>query len=91
MRSFAPVDRVVDEAIIVCKVELYTLEENITIPFGRKKTKTMYIKVNEVPEDVGTVCQGDVLVVEQDGEQITQVMYKDETEKQRRIDFLNSL
>ena len=91
MTSFAPVYSIVDVAIIVCKVELYTLDENITIPFGRKKTKTMYIEVNEVPEEVGTVCQGDVLVVEQDGEQITQVLYKDENEKQRRIDYLKSL
>ena len=91
MISFAPVDRIVDEDMIVCKVELCTLEENITIPFGKKKTKTMYVEVMNVPEEVGTVCQGDVLVVEHNGKEITQVLRKDEAEKQRRIDFLNSL
>ena len=91
MIGFAPVDRIVDGAIIVCKVELCTLEENPTIPFGKKKTKTMYLEVMDVPAEVGTVCQGDILVVEHTGEEITNVLRKDQAEKQRTIDFLNSL
>lgn len=90
MKSYASIDRIEDK-FAVCEVEILPIEESRTEDFAIKDTEMMDILLQEIPENIGKVQEGDVLVVEHDDENVTSVYYKDEEEKARRVELLKSI
>lgn len=90
MKSYASIDRI-EGKFAVCEVELLPIEESKPEDFVAKDTEIMDILLQEIPENLGKVQEGDVLVVEHDGENVTSVYYKDEEEKARRVELLKSI
>lgn len=90
MKSYASIDRI-EGKFAVCEVELLPIEESKPEDFGAKDTEMLDILLQEIPEKLGKVQEGDVLVVEHDGENVTSVYYKDEEEKARRVELLKSI
>lgn len=90
MKSYASIDRI-EGKFAVCEVELLPIEESKPEDFVAKDTEILDILLQEIPENLGKVQEGDVLVVEHDGENVTSVYYKDEEEKARRVELLKSI
>ena len=87
MKSYASIDRI-EGKFAVCEVELISVEERNGEEFVYYNTEFMDILLKEIPAYVGNVKDGDILVVEHDGKNITSICYKDEREKERRIELL---
>lgn len=90
MKSYASIDRI-EGKFAVCEVELLPIEESKPEDFVAKDTEMLDILLQEIPENLGKVQEGDILVVEHDGENVTSVYYKDEEEKARRVELLKSI
>lgn len=90
MTSFASIDRIEGE-IVVVEVELLSYEESRTDDFADKETVMLNISLQQIPTDFGEVNEGDILVVEHDGENVSMVYYKDEEERVRRIELLRRM
>ena len=87
MRSYASIDRIEGE-YAVCEVELLPVEESNPENFAIKDCEMMNFPLNDIPTNVGDVNEGDMLVVEHNGEKISSVCSKDEQEKTRRLELL---
>ena len=90
MRSYASVDRIVGR-FAVCEVELLAVEESNTGNFWEYDTVGIDIPLQEISENLGEVNEGDILVVEHDGENVSSVYYKDEAEKAKRLEVLKEI
>lgn len=90
MKSYAAIDRI-EANIAVCEVELLETEQSKTTDFFDKKTKMMDVLLEKIHEATESVEEGDILVVEHDGENVIYIYYKDDSEKQRRIEILQAI
>lgn len=90
MKSYAAIDRI-EENIAVCEVELLETEQSKTTDFFDKETKMMDVLLEKIHEVTENVEEGDILVVEHDGENVIYIYYKDYSEKQRRIEILQAI
>ena len=90
MTSFASIDRIEGKNAVV-EVELLPFEESRSSDFADKDTVMMNITLQQIPNDFGEVNEGDILVVEHDGENVSMVYYKDEEERTRRIELLRRM
>lgn len=90
MKSYATIDRI-EENIAVCEVELLETEQSKTTDFFDKETKMMDVLLEKIHEVTENVEEGDILVVEHDGENVIYIYYKDYSEKQRRIEILQAI
>lgn len=62
-----------------------------TTDFFNKETKMMDVLFEKIHEAIENVEEGDILVVEHDGENVIYTYYKDDSEKQRRIEILQAI
>ena len=90
MKSYASIDRI-EEKFAVCEVEMIEIENSKPEDYSEKETKMMNVILEKITDKVGNVKESDILVVEHNGEEITEVYYKDEQEKQRRMAVLKEL
>ena len=84
MKSYASIDRI-EEKFAVCEVEMIEIENSRPEDYCEKETKMMNILLEKITYKIGDVKEGDILVIEHNGEKVTEIYYKDEQEKQRRI------
>jgi len=90
MKSYASIDRI-EETFAVCEVEMIEIENSKAEDYCEKETEMINIILEKITARVGNIKEGDILVVEHNGEEITEVYCKDEEEKQRRIAVLKEL
>ena len=92
MKCYASIDRI-EGKFAVCEVELYLLEDGECEQLGHDITDTVMadIPLQEIPNEIGVVKEGDVLVVEYDDQNVTQIYSKDEEEKARRVKLLKEV
>lgn len=90
MRSYASIDRI-EEKIAVCEVEIIDVDDSKTADYSEKKTQMMDVSLEKILSKVDDANEGDILVVEHNGEVVIEVYCKDEEEKQRRIAILQEL
>ena len=90
MKSYASIDRVENEWS-VCEVEMIPVEESNVCDFFSKETEMIDISLNKIIESVGEIQEGDILVIEHDGENASIIYEKDDEEKQRRIALLQKM
>lgn len=90
MVSYASIDRFESE-FAVCEVELIPIENSKTASFFEKETIMIDIPMNMVELKVKNVQEGDILIVEHDGTNVTAIYGKDRKEKRRRIKLLKSI
>lgn len=84
MTSYASIDRIEGKRVI-CEVELVPFEESKPEDFITKACEMLDVPLQEIPEDIGEVKEGDILLVKHDGKKIITIYYKDEEEKERRF------
>lgn len=90
MKSYASVD----EKDIKCtslEVELVDLETSKKMNFADKETVMVDFPTELIEICVGKIKDGDIIVVEHNEDDIIGFYGKDEEEKQRRIEVLNSI
>lgn len=90
MKSYASIDRI-EETFAVCEVEMIEIENSKPEDYSEKETEMINIILEKITARVGNIKEGDILVVEHDREEIKEIYYKDEEEKQRRIAVLKEL
>ena len=90
MRSYAYIDRI-EGKWAVCEVELLPVEESKPEDFAIKDCEMMDVSLRKIPFYIRKVKEGDILVVEHDGENVTRVYRKDEEEKARRSEILRGI
>lgn len=86
MVSYAVVDRIEEDRYVVCEVELVELEESNSTDLNDKEFIMMDILKVDALKCMESIEENDVIVVEHDAENIIRVLYKDDEEKQRRLD-----
>lgn len=86
MVSFAVVDRIEEDRYVVCEVEIVELEESNSTALNDKEFIMMDILKVDALKCMELIEENDVIVVEHDAENIIRVLYKDDEEKQRRLD-----
>ena len=86
MISYAYIDRIEGE-IAVCEVELLPFEESKPEDFKSKDTVMMDIPLDKFPKFMGSVDEGDIWVINHNSEHVNWVYYKDEEEKERRLEI----
>jgi len=89
MKSYASVDRL-EGNFLVCEVELIEVEESNPTDFD-KPTEMIDIPVEQANAKIGMVREGDIIVVELEEGNVTEILCKDEDEKQRRIEVLKAI
>ena len=87
MISYAYIDRIEGE-FAVCEVENLPFEESKPEDFKSKDTVMMDIPLDQFPQFMGSVNEGDIWVVNHNSEDVIWVYYKDEEEKARRLEIL---
>ena len=90
MTSYASIDRI-EGKFAVLEVEMLTFEESRPEDFATKDTVMIDVELQKIPSDVDEINEGDILVVEHDGENVTLIYYKDEEERVRRIELLRRM
>ena len=89
MKSYASVDRLEGD-FLVCEVELIEVEESNPTDFD-KPTEMIDILLEYANAKLGMVLEGDIIVVEHEAGIVTEILSKDEAEKQRRIEVLKTI
>ena len=94
MKSYASIDRI-EGKYAVCEVEMIGIEESKPTDFN-KETKMMEFLLKEnwfsrILNLKTKLKEGDIIVVEHDGEKITKICNTDNAEKQRRIEVLKAI
>lgn len=87
MISYASIDRI-EGKWVVCEVELLPLEESKPEDFAIKDTAMMDVCLELFFDKVE---EGDIFVVEHDGENVYFICNKDEKEKSRRQEILKNI
>ena len=90
MKSYASIDRI-EGQFAVCEVELIPIEESKPEDFVIKECEMMDVSLRKIPFFIRKVKEGDILVVEHDGQNVTYVYCKDKEEKARRLEVLRSI
>lgn len=90
MKSYASVDRIENEWA-VCEVEMIPMEESKVCDFFSKETEMIDISLKQIIDSVGEIQEGDILLIEHDGENASIIYGKDDAEKQRRIALLQKI
>lgn len=90
MKSYASIDRI-EEKFAVCELEMIEIENSRPEDYCEKETKMLNIQLEKITANVESIKEGDVLVVEHNGEEVTEVYCKDEEEKQRRVAIITEL
>ena len=90
MKSYASIDRI-EGKFAVCEVEMIEIENSKPEDYSEKETEMINIILEKITASIGNVQEGDILVVEHNGEEVKEIYYKDEEEKQRRIAVLKEL
>ena len=86
MRSYASIDRI-EGKYAVCEVELLPVEESKSEDFAIKDCEMMEVPLRKIPFYIRKVKEGDILVVEHNGENVTWIYCTDEEEKARRLEI----
>ena len=86
MKSYASIDRI-EGKFVVCEVELISVEERSAEEYMPFDTEFIDVSLQEIFNFVGEVKEGDILVVEHDGQNVTFVYNKDNEEKARRLEL----
>lgn len=94
MKSYASIDRI-EGKYAVCEVEMIKIEESKPTDFN-KETRMMDVLLKEnwfrkIFNLKTKLKEGDIIVVEHDGENITKICNTDNAEKQRRIEVLKAI
>jgi len=87
MISYASIYRI-EGKFALFEVELISVEERNGegyVPFDRE---SINVSLESISISLGKVKDGDILVVEHDGKNITYIYCKDEIEKARRLELL---
>ena len=87
MNSYASIDRL-EGQFAVCEVELINLESARSTSFVQKPTKMMNFPTVKFPV---RPAEGDIFIVNHDGNNINSVLYRDDYEKQRRVAIIGAL
>ena len=90
MKSYASIDRI-EGKFVVCEVELLDVEESKPENFATKDVTMMDVSLQEIPNGIGEVNEGDVLLVEHDGQNVSCIYCKDQEEKARRLEVLRRI
>lgn len=90
MKSYASIDRL-ESNFAVCEVELLPMEESKPEDFATKFTVVLDISLKELYNSVKDVNEGDILIVDHDGEEIKFIYCKDDNEKKRRVALLEAM
>lgn len=90
MKSYASVGEIEDR-LAVCEVELIPVENSRPEDFAKKMTDMMDIELGLINQVIDEFDEGDILVVEHDGQNVSHVYYKDDEEKARRIAVIQAL
>lgn len=90
MKSYASIEEF-DGNYVRLEVEMMDIEDSNTTEFGERETRMLDVKLDKFPCDEEELGEGDIVVVEHDGEIISKIYGKDEEERQRRIDKINSI
>lgn len=90
MKSYASVDRL-ERKFAVCEVELLPIEESKPEDFAIKFTVMLDIPFKVLYKELKQVNEGDILIVEHDGEEVDFIYCKDDNEKKRRIAMLEAM
>jgi len=85
MISYASIDRI-EGNFAVCEIEKIEIEKSKTTDYFEKETEMIDVSLEEIQRSVGEVYEGDIIVVEHNGTNVICIYYKDNEEKQRRID-----
>ena len=86
MRSFMTVDRI-ERNYAVCELELIDTETSKQTAYWDRETQMVDIPILFLHG----IVEGDVVIVEHQGEAIERVLGKDEAERQKRVDALKGL
>ena len=90
MKSYAAIDRIIGE-YAVCELELVDVQESLNLSFLEKITTTEEILYETICQQIGEVKEGDIIVVEHNKGRILSVCYKDDAEKNRRIERIKAI
>lgn len=90
MKSFASIDRIEGD-YAVCEVELLEMIYSIPEYSIYKKTEMIDVPTRDIQSEVGTVREGDILVVEHDGMNVSIIYGRDEEEKARREEIVERI
>ena len=92
MRCFASIDRI-EGKFAVSEVNVFLLEDEELQVIGHEMTDCPMadIPLQQIPDEIGEVNEGDILVVEYDGKNVTKVYCKDDEEKARRLKLLKEV
>ena len=90
MKSYASIEEF-DRNYVKLEVEMMDVEDSNTSEFGERETRMLDVDYEKFPWDEDDFGEGDIVVVEHDGEIISKIYGKDEEERQRRIDKINSI
>ncbi len=89
IESYAAVDRIEGDLVIL-EIESYSITQNSDVPFSQRETFMAEISTITIISALGSIHEGDVLVVKHCTEEIHPVRFAPE-EKERRVAFLVSL
>ena len=84
MISYASIDRIVSDNVVI-ELEKNTLAESRVLTPQEKITVMVVVKKEMFNKDNETYEEGDIILVSHEAGFITEVLGKDEEEKQRRI------
>ena len=90
MKSFAAVDRI-EGPYTICELEMCPAEISNVADFFTKETIMIGIPIADIYNAIGNFREGDILVVEHDGNKVTTIYSKDEEEKQSRIELIKKI
>lgn len=90
MKSYASIEEF-DRNYVRLEVEMMDIEDSNTTEFGERETKMIDVDFEKFPWAEDDFDEGDIVVVEHDGEIVSEIYGKDEEERQRRMDKINSI
>ena len=76
MLSYASIENI-EENIAVCEVELVDIYETQNYDSVEKETEMIYIPLENINSLIGTVEEGDILIVEYDMDRVVWIYAKD--------------
>lgn len=90
MKSYASIEEF-DGNYVRLEVEMIDIEDCYATEFGERETRMLDVDFDKFPSDEDEFYEGDVVIVEHDGEIISKIYGKDEEERKRRIEKITSI
>lgn len=90
MKSYASIDEI-EGKYTVLELELIDTQTSEMISFKDKETVMLDVLTDEIITSVGEISEGDILVIEHENGNLISIYNKDDEEKQRRIELLNTI